>query len=212
MGQGCHLLTDESLLLMSTATLDSVNQEFPMCDSFKYLNIAYCSNLTAYGLMRLFPLCGVLEKLDVSGLTCITDDVILDICHTCPTIQDITLHRCAFVTDAALCSIARHLWVERIDVSNCTKITDTGIEVLAAACSGLVSIAMRRLKRITNKSLNLLAAYCKLLVEIDVRECENIDMDCVRECAIDLPKADIRSDFEDELNARKIDPTRFKKL
>lgn len=210
--QGCHLLTDEALLLMSTATLDSVNQQFPMCDSFKFLNIAYCSNLTAYGLMRMFPLCGVLEKLDVSGLTCITDDVILDICHTCPTIQDITLHRCAFVTDAALCSIARHLWVERIDISNCSKITDTGVEVLAAACSGLVSIALRRLKRVTNKSLNLLAAYCKLLVDIDVRECENIDIDCVRECAIDLPKADIRSDFENELNTRKIDPTRFKKL
>ena len=78
--------------------------------------------------------------------------------------------------------------------------------------SGAQCEHVRRLKRVTNKSLNLLAAYCKLLSDVDVRECENIDIECVKECYVEMPKTDIRSDFETELNSRKIDPSRFKKL
>ena len=156
MLQGCHLLTDKALEYMYSTECDSVNNDFPMCDSFKPLNLASCLKFSSAGLIFLFQKCGVLEDLDLSGVTCVSDALIHDLCELCPTIQKLRLRRCIYISDLALCSIASSLWLEYLDISHCSKITNTGIEVLSMACNGLLTLIASRVRKLTNKSINLL--------------------------------------------------------
>jgi hypothetical protein len=192
--QGCHQLTDQALQFMHTTDSDSANNHFPLCDSLKSLNLASCLNFSAPALNLLFTKCGVLEDLDLSGVTCINDAVIHDLCELCPTIQRLHLRRCIYVSDMALCSIASSLWLEHLDISYCSKVTNTGIEVLSVACNGLISIVAKRVRKLTNKSINLLFQNCNLLKEIDISECDSIDVPTLEEYAKDYGKINITHD------------------
>ncbi len=173
--QGCHKLTNAGLCAMYGPTSDSVEGQFPMCDSFKEVNLAACNNFTFEHLTNLFEKCGVLENLNLSALTAVNDRLIENLCRLCPTVQILVLQRCTFITDSSLCHMARHLWLEHLDISYCSKITDTGIEILTVACNGLLSLTAKRVRRITNRSINFLLKHCKLIRSIDVSECESID-------------------------------------
>ena len=192
--QGCHQLTDRALQFMFETASDSVNNVFPMCDSFKTLNLASCLKFSAVGLHALFLKCGELEDLDLSGVTCINDAVIQDLCEICPTIQRLRLRRCIYVSDMALCSIASALWLEHLDISYCSKITNTGIEVLSVACNGLISLTAKRVRKLTNKSINILFQNCNLLKELDVTECDSIDVATLEEHAKDYRMIQVKHD------------------
>lgn len=183
--QGCHLLTDKALSFMYDIDISSVNNIFPLCDSFKVLNLASCVKFTPAGLNSLFLKCGVLEDLDLSGITCVNDELIQSLCEACPTIQKLSLRRCMFVSDLALCSISSSLWLEHLDISHCSKITNTGIEVLSVACNGLISLTAKRLRKLTNKSINILFQNCNLLKELDITDCDSIDISLLEEYSKD---------------------------
>ena len=193
--QGCHQLTDSALRYMYEVELDSVNNNFPMCDSFKVLNLASCLKVSAAGLNSLFLKCGVLEDLDLSGITCVNDALIHDLCEACPTIQRLHLRRCIYVSDVSLCSIASSLWLEHLDISSCSKITNAGIEVVSVACNGLISLKAKRVRKLTNKSINLLFQNCNLLKELDITECDNIDIAALQEYAKDYRMVSIKHNY-----------------
>ena len=78
-----------------------------------------------------------------------------------------------------LCSIADYLMLQSLDVSYCTKLTDSGFEVLALACStGLERLMIRRC-RISPAGINALSRNCFKLKELDIRECNRVTDDCL---------------------------------
>lgn len=192
--QGCHKLTDKGLAAMYECVDDSTNQMFPMCDSFRTLTLASCINLTANGLATLFPRCGVLESLDLSGITAVSDSLIADLCKSCPTVQRLAVRRCVALTDVAICTIASELWLEHLDISYCSKITDCAIEVLSMACNGMVTLTAKRVRRITNKSINMMLRNCRLVKRIDVCECESINRDSLDEFVKGFPGVHVLHD------------------
>ena len=111
--RGCDKITDKALVHLSTA----YEFTFQLCDALRILDVSYCSGITASGILDLLPLCGVLEELRVSGLVSVNDAFALSLCRVCKTVQRLIAQKCVFLTDAALCCLAEHMWVEELDVS-----------------------------------------------------------------------------------------------
>lgn len=65
----------------------------------------------------------------------------------------------------------------RLNINYCPKITDAGIEVLALACTGLLSLSAKRNLKITDRSVISLLTHCKLLSHLDVDECTSLSLD-----------------------------------
>ncbi|CAM9112164.1 unnamed protein product, partial [Ectocarpus fasciculatus] len=172
--KGCDKLTDKALRYMARK---EDHLKFPLCDQLRHLDLSFCRKLTAKGLSELLPKCFALEELVLSGVPFVNDEVVLKLCLACPTLLRLTFEKCSLITDVSICSIAKHLWIERLNVSYCPKITDAGIEVLSLACTGLLSVEARRVTKITDRAVVSLLSRCKLLCHLDVSECTAITPD-----------------------------------
>lgn len=62
-------------------------------------------------------------------------------------------------------------------MNHCPKITDAGMEVLALACTGLLSVEAQRNLKITDRSVISLLSHCKSLAHLDLSECSSLSVD-----------------------------------
>lgn len=179
--QGCDKLTDAALRYLADPNICTASST-AMCDAIRTLNLSFCTGITGPGVQTLLSACACLEELNLSGLaTIVTDSFVLAFTKCCPTLQKLVLQKCLLLTDAALCAMADNLWLELLDVTGCTKLTDAGVEVLSEACSGLRSVTLRRAKRLTDKALFALMRNCKGLLRVDLQECPLITAACAAE-------------------------------
>jgi hypothetical protein len=175
---GCEKLTNQALLAMS----QTCGYQIPLCDSIKKLDLSYCARIDAHsGLLPLLPLCACLESLNLSGITSVDDAFIHQLCLVCKTVQHFVLQKCVQLTNLSLCSMSDFLWIESLDISSCVKINDDGIEVLASACSGLLSLCVRKLNKLTARGLNAISRNCVCLESLDVRDCLNVTEQAVHD-------------------------------
>jgi len=169
--RGCEKLKDESMVFLT----ESYGFKVGLCDSLKVLDLSYCSNVSTGSMLDLLAACGCLEELFLEGLIGVNDDFIHQLCISCRTITKLSLQRCQMVTDASLCSIADFLWIEKLDISYCTKITDPAIETISLVCNAIRILNLRRLHKITPECLFGLVRNCRDLQELDIRDCRLID-------------------------------------
>ena len=172
---GCEKVSNDSLMTLTQC----LGHAIPACDSFKKLDLSYCTLVTANGILGLLPFCACLEHLNVSGNTSVDDDFIHQLCLVCPTIQQLVLQKCVRVTNVGLCSLADFLWVEVLDITGCSRITDDGIEILTSACTGLLKLSMKKLNKITARTINAVSRACACIELLDVRECINISQQSI---------------------------------
>lgn len=165
--RGCDKITNLSL----THIANPYDDNYPLCDALRVLDLSHCSGVNAEGILKVLPLCGVLEELRVSGIVSINDAFVKDMCLKCKTIQRVVMQKCVFLSDAALCYMADYMWLEQIDISGCHRITDDGIEVLTVACNGLFRIFAQRVNKITNRAINAITRNCRAIQYLDVRDC-----------------------------------------
>lgn len=185
--QGCDKITDTSLRHIADAAM-CTSAATPMSDTIHTLSLAYSTALTSAGILEFLPHCACLETLDLSGLASIvTDSFVLKMSKACPTLQNLTVQKCLLLTDTTLCSLADNLWLERLDMTGCSKLTDAGVEVLSEACNGLRSVVFRRAKRLTNKSVFALMRNCLGIQKFDVQECPLITKECLDEALVIKP-------------------------
>jgi F-box/leucine-rich repeat protein 14 len=179
--QGCDKITDTSLRQIADAAI-CTSSSTPMSDTIHTLNLSYCTAITGAGILALLPVCACLEDLNLSGLASIVNDAfVLSFSKCCPTLQRLTLQKCLLLSDAALCTLADNLWLEHLDVTGCSKLTDAGVEVLSEACNGLRTIVLRRAKKLTNRSLLALMRNCKGIQRVDLQECPLLTTACAEE-------------------------------
>ena len=168
--RGCDKIGDEGLAEMTKKFMEN----YPMCDAFKSIDLAYCTNITQAGILRLLPRCGILEEIYLNGISSVNDDFIHQICLFVPTLQKLHVQRCVLLTDACMCSIADYLWMEALDITGCYKITDDGIEVLTSVCTGLITLLTKKVTKLTSRSINSITRNCPVIRHIDIREVPNI--------------------------------------
>ena len=181
--KGCDKLTELTLQLLSMKPVyDGTNANaYPTCDTLKLLDLSFCKGFSAEAIVNLLENCKVIEDLNISGISGVTDTIVEKICSICTALQKLSLQRCMFITDASLCSMSDYLWIEYLDISYCNRVTDEGVEVLTAVCSGILVFKARRVSKLTSKSMKSLTRNCKSIREVDVRECPLISQESVLE-------------------------------
>lgn len=175
--RGCDKISDRALTEMITPHEDS----YSLSDALKVLDLSYCAQISTAGLLKLLPACGILEEVNFSGITAVDNDFIYQLCLVCPTIQRLALQKCIMLTDVALCSIADYLWVEVLDISSCNRITDDGIDVLSAVCSGIHEMVLSNITKLSNRTMYSLSLNCKSLRLLNITNCGLITEDAVSE-------------------------------
>ncbi|RYG70007.1 hypothetical protein EON64_01315 [archaeon] len=169
--KGCNKLTDKALEYLADEML-CASSKYAMAATFLTLDLSFCTQFTVSGLKPLLAKCQVLNDLDLSGLvTTVDDQCVKMVCCVCPTLQSLKIRQCLLLTDLAICYIADSLWLESLDISGCSRITDSGIEVLAGACSGLQYLHMNKLKLVSITSLKYVEQSCKGLRLLQCRDC-----------------------------------------
>lgn len=172
---GCCHLTD---------TACSFIVEDPMAHtrrgaSVTSLNLGYCFNITDKGVAHLVASLTMLRHVNLGGCVQLTDEGVLTLVSTCTRLQEIVLAQCKQLTDRSLCSLADFLWVEDLDISRCSKISDDGVEVIALEFSGLHRISLTRCSRLTERTLDVLSMYCPHLKTVELYHVPNFSQTAV---------------------------------
>ncbi|KAK5996146.1 SCF E3 ubiquitin ligase complex F-box protein grrA [Cladobotryum mycophilum] len=78
------------------------------------------------------------------------------------------------VNDGTVMPLAVCTRVERLTLTNCRKLTDTGLIALVENSSSLLALDISSDKHITEQSINAIAANCKRLQGLNISGCENV--------------------------------------
>ncbi|CAM9948128.1 unnamed protein product, partial [Hapterophycus canaliculatus] len=173
---GCCYLTDMSCAFIAQDPLTGSRRG----DSLTSLNLGYCLNITDRGVASLVKSLRGIRHINLAGCVQLTDDGVFTLVSMCTRLQELVLAQCKLLTDRSLCYLADFLWVEDLDVSFCSKITDDGIEVLALEFAGLRRISLKRCVRLTERTLDVLSMYCSCLKQVDIRNVPNFGLNAVQ--------------------------------
>lgn len=138
------------------------------------LNLAFCLNLTDEGMRCLSASLTRLRCINLAGCVQLTDKGVYTLVSTCTMLQNVVLAQCKQLTDMSLCYLTDFLWVEILDLSYCSKITDDGVEVVALEFSGLHRLKLSYCFRLTARTVDVLRKYCPHLETLEfthVRPC-----------------------------------------
>lgn len=147
--------------------------------SLTSLNLGYCHDITGDGVARLVTSLTKLRYINFAGCIRLTDEGVFTLVSTCTRLQEVVLSQCKQLTDKSLCYLADFLWVEHLDMSHCSKISDDGIEVIALEFAGLRSIILKRCVRLTERTLDVLSMYCSHLKQVDLQNVPNCSVGAV---------------------------------
>ena len=175
--RGCDKVTNNCFDFMTF--VNPTEGAYAFTDALKVLDISFCGNINAAGVLQLLAKGTGIEELNVSGIVSITDEFVCEMCKLCPTIIRLYMSRCTFITDLALCHLADYLWLDALDISYCNKITDDSIEVLTSTCTGLLELNLRKLTRITSNSVTAIARNCNSIRQLDIKDCSKIADTCI---------------------------------
>jgi hypothetical protein len=145
------------------------------------LNLSHCTRLTDLGVRRIARLRG-LQSLSLSGCVRVTSASLRKIKRNHPKLAELTFFSSlrahaynlaamrrlrtldlnwAKATDRALVACARLPQLQRLCLSHCKRITDTGVLQLEALCASLQSLDLSHCFRITDRTLDFLER-CKM--------------------------------------------------
>lgn len=143
------------------------------------LNLGYCLNITDQGVEYLVASLTQLRYVNLAGCVQLTDAGILTLVSRCTRLQEVVLAQCKQLTDKSLYHLADFLWLEKLDVSHCNRISDDGVEVIALEFAGLHRICLTRCRRLTERTLDVLNLYCPHLEHVELREVPKCGKDAV---------------------------------
>lgn len=151
-------------------------------DKLMTLNIAYCSNMTDKGVECIAATCKSMTAIDISGCTKMTDEALRLLATCCSCISNVKMAYCHNMTDVSLHHMAQELWIETLDVSHCTRISDVGIHTLVGRCNGITELRVSWCRHVTDRSMHFLAKECRHMQLLDISAISN---ESITERAID---------------------------
>ena len=163
-------------------------------ESLKTLKVSYCMNLTDKAFLTISKNCTNLELIDVKGCVHITDDGVKQLALKCKQLQRVSISRCKRLTDKALCNLADYLWVEDLDISSNSRLTDDGIDVIAMEYKGLLRLNLSYCEKLTDRAIVSIGRHCLHLREMQAVGLANVSSDCLEELKHTLSKCNIVTD------------------
>jgi F-box and leucine-rich repeat protein 2/20 len=127
------------------------------------INLSFVPSLSDESLSVIAEACPLLETVNLAGCVLLSDAGVLSLASKCGHVKKLGLSHMKRVTDASICSCADYLWLEDLDISGCSKITDDGIEVLCLEFAGLVRLDISSCSKLTNASLDSIMRHADYL-------------------------------------------------
>ncbi|ONI03853.1 hypothetical protein PRUPE_6G286100 [Prunus persica] len=185
--EGCFGIDDDSLSGLKHG-----------CKSLKKLDISSCQNITHVGLSSLTGGSGgFLEQIILSHGSPVTlaladslkklpmlQSIKLDDCpvtyaglkaigNWCASLRELSLSKCAEVTNESLSSLlTKHKDLRKLDITCCRKITYASIDHITNSCTALTSLRMESCTLVPREAFVLIGQRCQFLEEIDITDNE----------------------------------------
>ncbi|XP_036366686.1 dynein regulatory complex subunit 6-like isoform X10 [Octopus sinensis] len=137
-----------------------------------YLSLSFCDNISESSLEALGQAPNLIS-LDISGSSC--SDQSISAIGKRARMKNINISQCTNITDLGLQKFAKQCpGLEQIDLSHCLQITDVAIKNLAFCCRLLSCVKLSGCKFITDLTLQYLSGVCHYLVQLDLNGCSLI--------------------------------------
>lgn len=102
----------------------------------------------------------------------LTDECILLLSQSCPSLTHLNISRCDRITDASITMLSRSCReLSHLCLWDCTAITDVSIIALSVGCPGLKYLDLWGCKNISDASVIELSRRCNSLVHLDLAYC-----------------------------------------
>ena len=101
----------------------------------------------------------MVEALNVAGCVLLTDAAMLTVATLCGHVKSLGVSYVKRLSDAALCTAADYLWLEALDLSGCSHVTDDGIEVLCLEFAGMVKLDLSACTKLTDDAVDSLIRH-----------------------------------------------------
>lgn len=147
---GCDLLSDP------------VVRAFVQWGGLMRVDLSHCPLLTDVCMQAIAAHCPKLEALGVSGCTRITDRGMRPVLHHCPCLQTVAMAHCHQCTDRSIEAMCEELWVEDLDVSYCTALTDGALLRIAQEFTGLRVLRVNWCRKLGPDALRALRGLSRL--------------------------------------------------
>ncbi|XP_025107990.1 dynein regulatory complex subunit 6-like isoform X5 [Pomacea canaliculata] len=139
------------------------------CHSLTYLCVNYCEHISEAGI-ELLGLTHSLVSLDITGCNC--GDQGLSALGNNSRLRDVCLSECTNITDLGLQKFAQQCSdIQRLDLSHCKQLTDGAIKNLAFCCRMLMVLNLAGCKLVTDLGIQYLSGVCHHLMQLDVSGC-----------------------------------------
>lgn len=174
--QDCQRLSDESLkhIAQGLTNLKTINLSFciSVTDSglkflskmpkLEELNLRACDNISDIGMAGLAEDggCGI-SSLDVSFCEKIGDQALQHISQGLYRLKSLSLSSCQ-ISDEGLEKLTKMHHLEVLNIGQCSKISDKGLEMLANELVNLQSIDLYGCTKITSKGIDIIMKLPKL--------------------------------------------------
>ncbi|XP_014767592.1 dynein regulatory complex subunit 6 isoform X3 [Octopus bimaculoides] len=137
-----------------------------------YLSLSFCDNISESSLEALGQAPNLIS-LDISGSSC--SDQSISAIGKRARMKNINISQCTNITDLGLQKFAKQCpGLEQIDLSHCLQITDVAIKNLAFCCRLLSCVKLSGCKFITDLAPQYLSGVCHYLVQLDLNGCSLI--------------------------------------
>mmetsp|Transcript_12346 Transcript_12346/g.15885 ORF Transcript_12346/g.15885 Transcript_12346/m.15885 type:complete len:347 (+) Transcript_12346:88-1128(+) len=151
----------------------------PRGEFLHVLNFSYVPTLTDASLELVAGSCPLLETVNLAGCVLLSDQGIQSLAATCGHVKKLGLSHAKRITDACICSCADYLWLEDLDISGCSKITDDGIEVLCLEFAGLVRLDLSSCSKVTNSALDSILRHSQYMRWLKLANLPLLTEDCI---------------------------------
>ena len=168
---------------VTNSTCRDLGQHCPQLES---LNLNWCYNMNARGLVRIIEGCPRLMDLRVNECRGLTDPAILDLLFTTNRLERLLLHACADIRDEHLrilfegldpeiCPLTRRALVpprqlRHLDISKIPHLTDVGLRSLVGNVPHLQGLQLGGNAHLTDDALSALLPTIPQLTHLDLEE------------------------------------------
>ncbi|KAG5841797.1 hypothetical protein ANANG_G00170750 [Anguilla anguilla] len=151
-----------------------------------------CRRLTDRGLHTVAQCCPELRRLEVAGCYNVSNEAVFDVVSRCPNLEHLDVSGCSKVTcisltrEVSLKLLPMHgqqISIRYLDMTDCFALEDEGLHTIAAHCTQLTHLYLRRCVRLTDEGLRYLVIYCPSVRELSVSDCRFVSDFGLREIA-----------------------------
>lgn len=216
---GCRALTSLALLACDNINDAVVTQITQCCPKLRHLELAECGEgFSTEALTALFTACTQLEYLNFEENICTTlsDTTLSALGKNCPRLHTLLLNKCTFtesslvafssycttltrfeanftdISEAGLVAVvAANMYLERLCVDYCAKLTDTAMNAITTHCKKLTALRLSHCTGVTTAGFLPIVLQCRRLQEVCLTKNAFVNNKCITLLAQHCPRLEV---------------------